>query len=174
MKTLFLSFKSEYYKALLYGLKKYEYRKRFCNEEVRAYLYLSGKERKVVGYLDLGKPIRLDLTKDDYINYPDVLKRVDEYIATRDINAVPIKSLTLFKDPLSLEDIRMKIPNFMPPQMYFIIDNKKELKSLLENREIDKTVVSHSHESIYYDNLAVSVKEIFASEEFKRIDKEYK
>ena len=33
MKTIFLNFGPEYFKPVLYGLKKYEYRKRWCNEE---------------------------------------------------------------------------------------------------------------------------------------------
>lgn len=96
MKEIFLSFRPEYFKPLLYGIKKYEYRKRFCDEETKAYLYLSGKSRQIVGIMELGKPVRLDLTRNDYLNYPDTLKRVDEYILSKDINAVPIKSLALF------------------------------------------------------------------------------
>ena len=67
MKEIFLSFRPEYYKPLLYGIKKYEYRKRFCDEKTKAYLYLSGKVRQVIGIMELGKPIRLDLTRDDYL-----------------------------------------------------------------------------------------------------------
>lgn len=173
MKTLFLSLKDIYYKSLLYGLKKYEYRKRFCQEETRAYLYLSGKERKVVGYLDLGKPIRLDLTKDDYKNYPETFKRVESYLKEGILNAVPIKSLTLYKQPISLKELRNLISGFMPPQMYYVIDNKENLKDFLEKRKIDKQVVSHSHESIYYDNLALSVSEIMKTEEYQKIDQNY-
>ena len=49
MKEIFLSFRPEYFKPLLYGIKKYKYRKRFCNEETKAYLYLSGKVKKQDG-----------------------------------------------------------------------------------------------------------------------------
>ena len=99
MKEIFLSFRPEYFKPLLYGIKKYEYRKRFCAEETRAYLYLSGKSQQVVGVMELDKPIRLDLTRENYLEYPETLKRVDEYIVSNDINAVPIKSLALFDSP---------------------------------------------------------------------------
>ena len=75
MKEIFLSFRPEYFKPLLYGIKKYEYRKRFCDEETKAYLYLSGKSRQVVGIMELGKTVRLDLTRNDYLNYPDTLKK---------------------------------------------------------------------------------------------------
>lgn len=167
MKEIFLSFRPEYYKPLLYGIKKYEYRKRFCDEETKAYLYLSGKVRQVVGIMELGKPIRLDLTRDDYLNYPETLKRVDKYISSKDINAIPIKSLSLFKEPISLEDIRKEIPNFMPPQMYYILDNQPKLKQISESHSVNERLFYHKHDGIYYDNLAKSVSELEKTEEFK-------
>lgn len=173
MKEIFLSFRPEYFKPLLYGIKKYEYRKRFCEEETKAYLYLSGKSRLVVGVMELGKSIRLDLTRENYLNYPETLKRVDAYIAGKDINAIPIKSLTLFKTPISLEEIRKEIPGFMPPQMYFILENHPKLKDLLERQPLDKRMFIHTHDEIYYDNLAMSVSELEKTEEFKELDANY-
>ena len=170
MKELFLSFRSEYYKPLLYGLKKYEYRKRFCSEEVRAYLYLSGKSRVVIGILELGMPIRLDKTRNDYIKYPSVLDRVDRYILNGNINAIPIKSLSLFEKPITLDEIKEEIPGFMPPQMYYVLDNHPRLKKILESRKLNSKVFIHEHNDIYYDNIAVSVSEIKASEEFRKLD----
>lgn len=178
MKEILLSFRSEYFGPLLYGIKKYEYRKRFCNEETIAYLYLSGKSRQVVGIMELGKPIRLDNTRNNYLDYPDTLKRVDKYIESKDINAIPIKSLSLFKNPLSLEDIRKEIPTFMPPQMYFVLDNHLKLKQLLEQQEVCKKMFCHEHNGIYYDNLAKSVSELKKTDEYlelkkKNINKEF-
>ena len=171
MKRIFLSFRPEYFRPLLYGIKKYEYRKRFCDEETIAYLYLSGKSRQVIGIMELGKPIRLDYTRDNYIDYPDTLKRVDEYIESNDINAIPIKSLSLFKNPLSLEDIRKEIPNFMPPQMYFVLDNHLKLKQLLEQQKVCEKLFYHEHNCIYYDNLAKSVSELKKTDEYINLEK---
>lgn len=173
MKEIFLSFRPEYFEPLLYGIKKYEYRKRFCNEETKAYLYLSGKSRKVIGLLELAKPIRLDLTRQNYINYPETLKRVDEYISSNDINAVPIKSLSLFEKPISLDEIRNIIPGFMPPQMYYVLDNHPNLKEILEKRKLNKKIFEHIHGKIYYDNLAMSVSEMKKTEEFKIMREAY-
>lgn len=170
MKEIFLSFKSEYFRPLLYGIKKYEYRKRFCSEETIAYLYLSGQSRKVIGILELGIPIRLDKTRNDYVNYPDTLKRVDEYISRGVKNAIPIKSLTLFKNPLSLNDIRKEIPNFMPPQMYYVLDNQSELKRMLLSRKVGGKLFIHDHSEIYYDNLAVSVSGLMETDEYKKLN----
>lgn len=151
-------------------MKKYEYRKRFCDEETKAYLYLSGKSRQVVGVMELGKPIRLDLTREKYLNYPETLKRVDEYILNKDINAVPIKSLALFNNPIRLDDIRNVIPNFMPPQMYFVLDNHPRLKSLLEKQPLNEKLFVHNHNEIYYDNLAMSVSELEKTDKFKKLN----
>lgn len=170
MKEIFLSFNPKYFKPLLYGIKKYEYRKRFCNEETLAYLYLSGKSKCVIGLLELGKPIRLDKTRDNYIEYLDTLNRVDKYISSKDINAVPIKSLSLFENSISLEKIRDIIPKFMPPQMYYNLDNKPKLKEILNSRKIKEKLFIHNHEKIYYDNLAKSVSELEKTKEFININ----
>ena len=172
MKEIFLSFNPKYYKTVLYGIKKYEYRKLYCKEETIAYLYLSGKIKKVIGILELGKPIRLDLTRNNYLKYPDTLNRIDTYINNRDINAIPIKSLQLFNSPITLNDIRKEIPSFMPPQMYYILDNQPKLKEILKREPINKPIFIHEHNGIYYDNLAKSVKELEQEEEFIKIDKE--
>lgn len=174
MKEIFLSFRPEYFKTLLYGIKKYEYRKRFCDEETRAYLYLSGKSRQVVGVMELGSPIRLDLTRENYLKYPETLKRVDEYILSKDINAVPIKSLSLFDNPISLDEIREEIPDFMPPQMYFVLDNHPKLKSILEKQRLNEKLFIHDHKDIYYDNIAMSVSELEKTDEFINLHKFHK
>lgn len=174
MKEIFLSFRPEYLKPILYGLKKYEYRRKFCDEETIAYLYLSGKSRKVIGIMQLDKPIKLHLTRDDYKENKETLKRVDKYITNKEINAIPIKSLELFKVPITLEDIRKHIPNFMTPQMYYVLNNHKKLKEILNEAQIDYKLFTHSHDKIYYDNLAMSVKEIEKLKEYKRLDSLYK
>lgn len=38
-KTIFLSFRPEFFRPILYGIKMYEYRKRFCEKPTTAYLY---------------------------------------------------------------------------------------------------------------------------------------
>lgn len=169
MKEIFLSFRPEYAKPLLYGMKKYEYRKRFCSKETKAYLYLSGKSRQVIGIMELGIPIRLDKTREKYLNYPKTLHRVDQYLLNKDINAVPIKSLALFDKPICLDEIREIIPNFMPPQMYYVLENHPKLKSFLDKQSVGKELFYHNHDEIYYDNLACSVSELKKTEEFKQL-----
>lgn len=173
MKTLFLSFNDKYFKPLLCGIKKYEYRKRFCDEETICYLYLSGKARKTVGILYLGRPIKLEKIMDACKNNPDTFKRVEEYLQKGIKNAVPIKQLSLFKEPISLEILRKKFNNFMPPQMYYNLDNNKDLLNYLEKQEVEKTIFKHDHDKVYFDNLCVSVKDLEQTEIFKKINVKY-
>ena len=168
MRTLFLSFNDRYFRPLFYGMKKYEYRKRFCNEESICYLYLSGKTRKVIGILKLGKPVKLKEIVNRLQDYKETKKRVENYIEQGVENAVPILELSLFKKEITLEDLREKFKGFMPPQMYYDLDKNKELLNYLQKQEIDKTIFVHKHDKIYYDNLCVSVKELEATTEFQR------
>lgn len=119
--------------------------------------------------MELGKPVRLDLTRENYLDYPETLQRVDKYILNKNVYAVPIKSLALFDKPISLDDIRKEIPNFMPPLMYFILDNKLKLKSLLERQSLNEKLFVHNHNGIYYDNLAMSVSELKMTDKFKKL-----
>ena len=81
----------------------------------------------------------------------------------------PIKSLALFDKPINLDDIRKEIPNFMPPQMYFVLDNHPKLKSLLERQFLNEKLFVHNHDGIYYDNIAMSVSELEKTDEFKKL-----
>lgn len=170
MKEIFLSFKPEYFKPILYGMKKYEYRKRFCHEETKAYLYLSSKKQMVIGVMELGIPIRLNEHICEYRAYPETYKRVEKYIAEGDVCAIPIKSLSLFYEPITLAELRKQIPNFKPPRMYYVLNSDSKLKSFLETRKIRDKEFIHKHDKVYYDNLALSVREMMMDEKFKKID----
>ena len=73
-RKIFLSFRPEFFRPILYDIKKYEYRKRFTDQETLCYLYLSSKSKCIVGVLKLGKPIRLDKERDKFIDNPKTLK----------------------------------------------------------------------------------------------------
>ena len=54
MRSIFLSFRPEYYHYIEDGTKIYEYRKRFCNKPVIGYLYLDLPVQKIVVISELG------------------------------------------------------------------------------------------------------------------------
>lgn len=79
----------------------------------------------------------------------------------------------MFKKPLTLDEIREKIPNFMPPQLYYVLDSKIELKNILEEQSVGDKLFVHNHNKIYYDNLAMSVSDLEKTKEFKELDLYY-
>lgn len=170
-KVLFLSFNDKFIRPLLYGMKKYEYRKRFCDEDTICYLYLSGKTRKVIGLLELGKTVRIDKIVNDYQD-ENILKRLNNYIEKREINALPIKSFKLADKFITLDEIRNKIDGFNPPQMYYVVDNNPKLKEILNEMTFTEEIINHDHTNIYEDNIAVSVKDMEKTLEFKKLDEE--
>ena len=58
----------------------------------------------------------------------------------------------------------------MPPQMYYVLENNKKLKDILEKIELQPRLITHEHKEIYYDNLALSVSEIIKSKEYKELN----
>lgn len=59
----------------------------------------------------------------------------------------------------------------MPPQLYYVLDNKAELKKLLEERSVGGKLFIHNHNKIHYDNLAMSVSDL--EKKFKELDLYY-
>lgn len=58
MKKLLLGFQPYWVEKIMNGEKIYEYRKRFCNESVIAYMYVSTPVKAVTGIIHLGKSLR--------------------------------------------------------------------------------------------------------------------
>lgn len=146
MKTILLSFKPQYFDPIRLGTKKYEYRSRFSDEELKAYVYLSNPEKKVVAIMYLGRRLLLENMKQKYKGELDVVKRIDEYMTVYNKRyAIPIKSVVLI-NPISLDTIRETLPGFVPPQSYMFVRNSSVLMRVLETADItcDEIVINHN------------------------------
>lgn len=132
MKTILLSFKPEYFAPLKAGAKKYEYRSRFADEDLLAYIYLSSPVKAVTAVVRLGRRLLLEDLKRRYGEYPETLARIEEYQTIyRKKYAIPILSVEPI-EPIRLETIRKSIPGFMPPQSYAIVREPSILKDCLD------------------------------------------
>lgn len=147
MKTILLSFDPQYYEPLKNGSKKFEYRSRFADEEIKAYLYLTSPVREIVAIVYFGKRKLLEDMKRLYAENDALLHRIDEY--TRIFGkkyAVPIQKIE-FLEPISLHAIRESIPGFMPPRSYMLLKEDSELDTLLKAASpTGRTInIDHSH-----------------------------
>ena len=172
-REIFLSFKPEYFRPILYDIKKYEYRKRFCMEATTAYLYLSAPLQEVIGIMELGVPI---LTKDILNKYPEesiIYKRTQHCIEVGELFAIPIESLQLYKCPISISQIKELDTSFHVPQCYLNLANYKNVYNYIKNQEMYYVEFVNKHSEIYEYNIGATCREMELMPEFERKDEIY-
>lgn len=131
MNTVFLSFDGRWYPPLRDGRKKYEHRKRFCNEQVRAFVYIGKPIQAIVAEIGLGKRESIESWKEQYRGDKAVLGRIDDFLER---NNYGMKVLW-FKEivPIELQDILEIFPEFDVPRSYIFLDKKPELLKWIDN-----------------------------------------
>ena len=168
-KNIILSFRPDYFRPILYGIKKYEYRRLFCDEPVTAYLYLTKPISQFIGVLELGKRISPEMVKSLYDNDEEICKRMDTAIDNNERSIIPIHSFSLFKETIRAEDLKHHGIPFTVPRSFTYIDGTNLLE-YLSSLPIFKQEFYHSHSGIYEDNIGVSCIDMEKTEEFKVLD----
>ncbi len=169
-KEIFLSFKPEYFRPILYNIKKYEYRKRFAKEELNAYLYLSSPIKEVIGFIEFGKPMLSKNILDSKLSNENVKIRIKRLIENGENYIIPIKSISLYKKPISLKEIREIDKDFHIPQSYLYIDKYNKLHDYLKRQEKYEKEFYNNHNIIYKDNIGLNCMEMEETLEFKEKD----
>ena len=172
-RKIFLSFRPEFFRPILYNMKMYEYRKRFCDEPTTAYLYLSAPVQEVIGIMELGKPIHTAEKIDDYNKGSIIYDRIKNCLKNGEKFAIPIESLQLFKQPISINKLKEIDSHFNVPQCYLNIQNFPAVYEYLEKQELYNKEYINSHSKLYEDNFCMTCKEMEMTEEFKLKDIEY-
>lgn len=172
-RKIFLSFRPEFFRPILYDIKKYEYRKRFCKEPTTAYLYLSAPVQEVIGIMELGQPLYINEEILKYNKSTDVYKRLKQNLKNGELFAIPIESLKLYKKPIPISKIKELEPSFSVPQCYLNIENYPKVFNYLNSREMYDREFYNDHKKVYENNLGMSCKEMETTLEFIKKDKEY-
>ncbi len=170
---IFLSFRPEFFRPILYNIKMYEYRKKFCDKPTKAYLYLSYPVQEVVGIMELGKPLYTDDEINNYDKNSVIYNRIKNCIDNGEKFAIPIESLQLFKHPVSITKLKEIDPKFSVPHCYLNIKNYSNIYSFLESQELYEKEYENSHVQVYENNFCMTCKEMEATDEFKQRDIEY-
>jgi len=133
MTEIILSFKPEFFKALLTGKKHFEYRSRIPEKEMIAYLYLSAPAKMIVGKMILGQCNKIQnfLENSDFENSSRLY--LENHLQEGAKYFSPIYSLSIFDSPISLKQAKELSPKFKAPQGYSYVKNYKELHNFLEN-----------------------------------------
>lgn len=129
-----MSFWPSINKKILDQTKIIEYRRTFPKDCEFAYMYISKPVKAICGIIEFGKIYSLEDWKNEYIDNPQIIKRIYEYNSSYRF-AAEIKSIQRIK-PISLDTIRKNIPNFFAPQSYIILENNIKLKEFIFNNTI--------------------------------------
>lgn len=148
---MLLSFKADVYEKVIAGEKIYEHRKVFPDEPVLAYLYVSAPVKAIVGIMKLENKTSIESWKDKYSYDTDVVTRIDACLEHHKY-AMEIAEFQE-TNSIALEKLRMDLPGFVVPQMYYYIDDSELLIYLKKNlRPIGKKIV-HDFSNISSDSI---------------------
>ncbi|WP_091741199.1 hypothetical protein [Marininema mesophilum] len=134
---MLLSIRPQPFNDIKREIKRYEYRRKFVNEPVNAFLYVSSPIKSLCGYVEFGQPIVGSVEKISRIaenEVPGWGEGVVSYLAGLDQGvAVPIN---FFKEiePISLEELRRGYSWFTAPQLYLRLKNKPDFLTFLLNK----------------------------------------
>lgn len=121
MRTMLLSFKAEVFDKLVAGRKIYEHRKVFPSEPIKAYLYVSSPVKAVSGIIVLNNKTDMEEWKIKYSYDQAAVIRIEDYLLKHRY-AMEISEFQQ-TEGITLEQLRMDLPGFVVPQMYYYIDN---------------------------------------------------
>lgn len=137
MRMVLMSLREVYFNEILNDKKHYEYRKKYCEEESIAYIYISKTRKEIAGKIWFGKPIvgtAEEIAQIAEADQPGNHDGIKEYIGDSVGYAIPvIKVETINK--IGLKEIKESFAEFCPPQSYYYLDNKKELMDFIGERE---------------------------------------
>lgn len=125
--VILISLKPQYFRLILSGEKKHEYRKRFPDRPVKAFIYVTQPVGEIKAAIDFGKPIHdpNDLKGQEGIGVQDFIRGEKAGKV-----AVPIKNITVLKEPMKMDVLKSKF-HVIPPQSFIYLKNKPELLNYL-------------------------------------------
>ncbi|MEF3352596.1 hypothetical protein PV403_05355 [Paenibacillus sp. GYB006] len=132
-RTIILSLQPGPYEEIRKGQKKIEFRRRFINEPVGAFIYVSSPIKQIKAYIEFGKPEHEEISTlvsiSEKMN-PGTGESLQEYFKGLNSGyAIPILSFTEFA-PLSLELLKGGY-QFTPPQSYMNLSANPLLEKAL-------------------------------------------
>ena len=154
MRTILLSFDEKWYPVLKRGEKIFEHRRKFCNEEVRAYLYLGKPRQQIVAEIGLGKRELLEDWLQQYQEEKEVADRISDFMRR---NKFAMKVLW-FKEiePINIIEVQELFPELKIPISFHFLDKKPDvLKWLDDNKHYTGYQIENDFSNVGRDNICV-------------------
>lgn len=154
MRTILLSFDEKWYPVLKSGEKIFEHRRKFCNEEVRAFLYLGKPRQQIVAEIGLGKRELLEDWLQQYQEEKEVADRISDFMRR---NKFAMKVLW-FKEiePINIIEVQELFPELKIPIFFYFLDKKPDvLKWLDDNKHYTGYQIENDFSNVGRDNICV-------------------
>lgn len=130
------------------------HRKKFCDEEVRAFLYLGKPRQQIVAEIELS---RRELLSDWLLRYQDdkeVVAHIQDFMQR---NKFAMK-VHWFKEiePISIVELQERCPELKLPISFHFLDKKLEvLKWLDENKQYTGYQIENDFSDISKDDICI-------------------
>lgn len=142
-RKILLSIKTKYSNEIFNGYKIYEFRKVIPKikdeDELVVVVYSSEEEKAIAGEFKVSKIFKCSfdelMKKTGNIKNEEDIEYLKRYFKDKSIcYAFEITNVNRYKNPIKLEDIVNKIPNFRAPQNFIYINDEDELDILLKEK----------------------------------------
>ena len=134
-KLLLMSIKTTYANKIFAGTKKYEFRRKSIGEKnchKKIYIYSSGKEKAIIGYIIIDKILNGNIKKIQALTNNPNNKELESYFNGCDIcYALHINNYHKFSKPIKLADIKKSNEKFVVPQFYRYVKEEESIYDLL-------------------------------------------
>ena len=154
MRTILLSFDEKWYPVLKSGEKIFGHRRKFCNEEVCAFLYLGKPRQQIVAEIGLGKRELLEDWLQQYQKEKEVADRISDFMRR---NKFAMKVLW-FKEiePINIIEVQELFPELKIPISFHFLDKKPDvLKWLDDNKHYTGYQIENDFSNVGRDNICV-------------------
>ena len=128
--TALISFWPSIYDKIANQIKLIEYRRNFPTECSWAYMYVSKPTKAICGIIYFNKKHSLQEWANQYKNNPEITERISSYSQTYRYG-IEISGFQRIH-PITLDELRANVPNFVAPQSYFILKNNPILEKYIQ------------------------------------------
>lgn len=154
MRTILLSFDEKWFPVLKSGDKIFEHRRKFCNEEVRAFLYLGKPRQQIVAEIGLAKRERLEEWLVQYQDDERVICRIHDFMRRNKF----VMKVLWFKEiePINIVRLQEQFPELKIPISFHFLDKKPAvLKWLDDNKKYTGYQIENDFSYIDKDDICV-------------------
>ena len=107
---------------------------------------------------------------DAYSDNKKIKSRLLRCLENKEQYIIPIVSLQLFENPVTICDLKKISPNFTIPQCYCNLEKQKKLFEYLQSRTLLEREFWNDHSKVFEQNLGVLCSEMEETEEYIKKD----